>query len=99
MEVVCVRQLAVGHFGVGAPPILVYFSGVWDIHWGYDLGFDPWPASATESLGLSVCSSGLPRRGREPGLLWDRGLQAIGSTVSMHSLRRLMATSVRINGR
>ena len=23
------------HFGVGAPPILVYFSGEWDIHWGY----------------------------------------------------------------
>ena len=22
------------HFGVGAPPILVYFSGYWDVHWG-----------------------------------------------------------------
>ena len=21
------------HFGVGAPPILVYFSGDWDVHW------------------------------------------------------------------
>ena len=30
------------HFGVGAPPILVYFSGDWDIHWGLR-GFDPWP--------------------------------------------------------
>ena len=34
------NDLAVGqhqwyHFGVGAPPILVYFSGVWDVHWGY----------------------------------------------------------------
>ena len=29
--------------GVGAPPILVYFSGDWDIHRGYDLGFDLWP--------------------------------------------------------
>ena len=19
------------------------FSGDWDVHWGYDLGFDPWP--------------------------------------------------------
>ena len=28
-------------FGVGAPPILVYFSGDWDVHWGYDLDFDP----------------------------------------------------------
>ena len=32
-------HLAVGqnqwyHFGVGAPPILVYFSGDWDVHWG-----------------------------------------------------------------
>ena len=23
------------HFGVGAPPILVYFSGDWVVHWGY----------------------------------------------------------------
>ena len=30
-------HLAVGQnqcFGVGAPPILVYFSGDWDVHWG-----------------------------------------------------------------
>ena len=27
------------HFGVGAPPILVHFSGDWDVHWGYDLNF------------------------------------------------------------
>ena len=25
------------HFGIGAPPILVYFSGGWDVHWGYGL--------------------------------------------------------------
>ena len=24
------------HFGT-------YFSGDWDVHWGYDLDFDPWP--------------------------------------------------------
>ena len=34
--------LAVGqnqryHFGVGAPPILVYFSGDWDVHWGHGI--------------------------------------------------------------
>ena len=23
------------HFGVGAPPLLVYFSKDWDVHWGY----------------------------------------------------------------
>ena len=22
------------HFGIGAPPILAYFSGDWDVHWG-----------------------------------------------------------------
>ena len=31
------------HFGVGAPPIFVYFSGDWDVRWGYDLDVDPWP--------------------------------------------------------
>ena len=24
-------------FGVGAPPILVYFSGDWDVHWGHGI--------------------------------------------------------------
>ena len=37
------NQLAVGqnqwyHFGVGAPPILVYVTGDWDVHWGYGCG-------------------------------------------------------------
>ena len=31
------------YFRIGAPPILVYFGGDWDVHWGYDLDFDPWP--------------------------------------------------------
>ena len=25
------------HFGIGAPPILVYFSGDGDVHWGYGI--------------------------------------------------------------
>ena len=25
------------HFGLGAPPLLIYFSGDWDVHWGYSL--------------------------------------------------------------
>ena len=25
-------------------PFWVYFSGDWDVHWGYDLDFDPRPA-------------------------------------------------------
>ena len=28
---------------MGAPLILVYFSGDWDVHWGYDSDFEPWP--------------------------------------------------------
>ena len=23
--------------------MLIYLSGDWDVHWGYDLGVDPWP--------------------------------------------------------
>ena len=30
-------------FGVGTTHFRTYFSGDWDVHWGYDLGFDPWP--------------------------------------------------------
>ena len=43
------NDMAVGqnqwyHFGVGAPLILGFFSGDWDVHWGYGfLDFDPWP--------------------------------------------------------
>ena len=42
MQQVIHNHLAVGqnqwyHFGVGAPPILDYFSGEWDVHWGYGI--------------------------------------------------------------
>ena len=47
------------HFGVGAPPILVYFSGDWDVHWGYDLDFDPWPHGSRPLLGGKVTVSSL----------------------------------------
>ena len=33
---------------VGAPPILVYFSGDGDVHRTYDLGFDPCPHDVYE---------------------------------------------------
>ena len=54
-------NLAVGQnqwylFEVGAPPMSVYFSGDWDVHWGYDLAFDPWPS-------LNLGSSSHPRQG------------------------------------
>ena len=32
---VVVKTVLGSHFGVGAPPILVYFSGDRDVHWGY----------------------------------------------------------------
>ena len=32
-----VKTVLGSHFGVGAPPSLVYFSGDWDVHWGYGL--------------------------------------------------------------
>ena len=41
------------HLGVGAPPILVYFSGDWDVHWGVrDL--DPWPCHSVLCALLSL---------------------------------------------
>ena len=33
----CFRQSPRHHFGVGAPPILVYFIGDWDVLWEYGL--------------------------------------------------------------
>ena len=39
---VVVKTNGIPFWLVGAPPILVY-SGDWDVHWGYDLAFDPWP--------------------------------------------------------
>ena len=35
--IVAVGQNQWRRFGVGAPPILVYFSGVWDVHWRYGI--------------------------------------------------------------
>ena len=42
------------HFGVGAPPILVYFSGDWDVHWGASRAFDPWPYHCAVCLAFFV---------------------------------------------
>ena len=35
------------HFGT-------YLSGDWDVHWGYDLDFDPWP-NGLNWLGVVLC--------------------------------------------
>ena len=43
MDKMAVGQNQWYHFGVGAPPILVYFSGDWDVHckygWPYYLNY------------------------------------------------------------
>ena len=36
-EYMAVGQNQWYHVGVSAPPFLVYFSGEWDVHWGYRL--------------------------------------------------------------
>ena len=35
--VVVVKTVGIPFVLIGAPPILVYFSGDWDVHWGYGL--------------------------------------------------------------
>ena len=37
------KNMGMGHNLCLHVAILVYFSGDWDVHWGYDLDFDPWP--------------------------------------------------------
>ena len=39
-------------FGGRCTSILAYFSGDWDVHWGYDLAFDQWPNLRTPSWAL-----------------------------------------------
>ena len=43
------------HFGVGefTTQFRTYLSGDWDVHWGYDLGFDPWPKGLVSLTPLS----------------------------------------------
>ena len=35
---------------MNSPPILgpILISGDWDVHWGYDLDFDPWPYAPSD---------------------------------------------------
>ena len=56
--------LAVGqnqwyHFWVGAPPILVYFSWDWDVHWGYE-HLSHIPSNKTFSASLLDAASQAP---------------------------------------
>ena len=49
---------------VGAPRILVYSSGDWDVHRGYDLDFDPWP----NDCGRTMVAGPISRLGWAPVL-------------------------------
>ena len=42
---VVVQTVLGSHFGLGefTTHFRTYFSGDWDVHWGYDLDFDSWP--------------------------------------------------------
>ena len=53
------RSLCQAHVAVGQNlPILVYFSGDWDVHWEYGL-LDPSPCEATGILmGFEPCEHG-----------------------------------------
>ena len=54
-------------YGCGSKPIpfwgrctthfRTYFGGDWDVHWGYDLDFDPWPYGAMIKVYNSLPSS------------------------------------------
>ena len=39
----CQNRFGIPFWLAGAPHLRTYFSGDWDVHWGYDLDFDPWP--------------------------------------------------------
>ena len=58
-----VGQNQMYHFGVAAPPILVYFSGDWDVHRGYDLDFDPWPHHSRKDHSRYINALGLSPSG------------------------------------
>ena len=65
------------HFGVGAPPVLVFFffCGNWDVHWGYDMAFDPWPYCSLEKLACFPFPSGRPPARDAPTLLLARQMR------------------------
>ena len=66
------NNMAVGqnqwyHFGIGAPPIVVYFSGDWDVHWGYGVLTHGHMATRPHSNTPLVC---LARAGHVP-FVWS----------------------------
>ena len=48
-----VKTVLGSHFGVGefTTHFRTFFNGDWDVHWGYDLDFDPWPFALAKARG------------------------------------------------
>ena len=63
---VVVKTVLGSHFGVGefTTHFRTYFSGDWDVHWGYDLDFDPWPFAGNFPLAGNSAETrpGTPKR-------------------------------------
>ena len=56
-----------------------YFSGDWDVHWGYDLAFDPWPyIFPRRSSSFSVFGEGVLNRRLTDGSPGSLGHEAAG---------------------
>ena len=76
------------HLEIGATPSLIYFSGDWDVHWGYDLGFDPRPSCLFFAGEPSVLQDAY----RAAGLaLRDRLLESLNDTNAyyrQHDVKR-----------
>ena len=53
-------------------PILVYFGGDWDVHWGHDLDFDSWPFGLDDSR-LDKWRGTQAALGQPPKLAEDHG--------------------------
>ena len=64
------------HFGIGAPPILVYFSWDWDVHWGYGV--------LTHSQLISCFEPWLLRRSRLQGIGYHKGPLFMAAPQSGH---------------
>ena len=83
-------------FGGGASPILVYFAGGWDVHWGYDLAFDlatSMPAIFRvdpQARGAESASSALPATNSS----WRLGLRE--ALFAIFGLRVVMGLGVRL---
>ena len=70
------QDVAVGpnqwcHFGVGAQPTLVYFSGSWDVHRG-KRDFDPW-ACGPRGHAATLMILAMGRLHLTPGVHYDSG--------------------------